>query len=47
VIPWSFMLSDPLWDLVLSPASCNLAKSDVLPDARYLEKLAAIAVARG
>ena len=47
VIPWSFLLSDPLWDLVLSCASCNLAKSDVLPDTRYLDKLAAVAVARG
>ncbi len=47
VIPWSFLLSDPLWDLVLSCASCNLAKSDVLPDARYLDKLAAVAVDRG
>jgi hypothetical protein len=47
VIPWSFLLSDPLWDLVLACASCNLAKSDVLPDARYLDKLAAVAVDRG
>jgi len=47
VIPWSFLLSDPLWDLVLSCASCNLAKSDVLPDVRYLDKLAAVAVNRG
>ena len=46
-IPWSFLLSDPLWDLVLSCASCNLSKSDVLPDARYLEKLAMLAVERG
>ena len=47
VIPWSFLLSDPLWDLVLSCASCNLAKSDVLPDRRFLDKLAAVAVDRG
>lgn len=47
VIPWSFLLSDPLWDLVLSCASCSLAKSDVLPDVRYLDKLAAVAVNRG
>jgi hypothetical protein len=47
VIPWSFLLSDPLWDLVISCASCNLAKSDLLPDARYLDKLAAVAVDRG
>lgn len=47
VIPWSFLLSDPLWDLVLTCASCNLSKSDVLPDRRYIDKLAAIAVDRG
>jgi hypothetical protein len=39
VIPWSFLLSDPFWDLVLSCASCNLAKSDRLPDRSYLDKL--------
>lgn len=47
VIPWSFLLIDPLWDLVLSCATCNLDKSDVLPDRRFLDKLAAIAVDRG
>lgn len=46
VIPWSFLLSNPLWDLVLSCASCNLAKSDVLPDSRFLDKLAVVAVNR-
>jgi len=40
VIPWSFLLTDPLWDLVLACATCNLAKSDVLPDRSFLEKLA-------
>jgi hypothetical protein len=39
VIPWSFLLIDPLWDLVLSCAPCNLAKSDSLPDRRYLAEL--------
>jgi hypothetical protein len=39
VIPWSFLLTDPLWDLVLSCAQCNLAKSDSLPDRRYLAEL--------
>ena len=47
VIPWSFLHSDPLWDLVLSCASCNLAESNVLPDRRFLDKLAAAAVDRG
>jgi hypothetical protein len=40
VIPWSFMLSDPLWDLVLACERCNLEKSDVLPHRDYLKKLA-------
>jgi hypothetical protein len=39
VIPWSFLLTDPLWDLVLSCAPCNLAKSDSLPDRKYLAEL--------
>ncbi len=39
VIPWSFMLSDPLWDLVLACERCNLEKSDVLPHRDYLTKL--------
>ena len=43
VIPWSFLLADPMWDLVLACSSCNLSKSDVLPARDFLEKL----VARG
>jgi hypothetical protein len=39
VIPWSFLLADPLWDLVLSCAECNIAKSDVLPRREFLDKL--------
>ncbi len=39
VIPWSFLLADPLWDLVLACASCNLRKSDTLPDRSFLTKL--------
>jgi hypothetical protein len=39
VIPWSFLLSDPLWDLVLACARCNLAKSDRLPERSFLDKL--------
>lgn len=46
VIPWSFLLADPLWDLVLACASCNLAKSDTLPQERYFDKLAARAATR-
>lgn len=39
VIPWSFLLDDPDWDLVLACAPCNASKSDSLPDERYIEKL--------
>jgi hypothetical protein len=46
VIPWSFLLEDPMWDLVLACAACNLAKSDVLPSREFLSKLSAANVRR-
>jgi hypothetical protein len=42
VIPWSFLLADPLWDLVLACAACNVAKSDSLPRPDFLDRLVAI-----
>ena len=39
VIPWSFLVDDPLWDLVLACRPCNTAKSDLLPDQRFIDKL--------
>ncbi|SIS88757.1 HNH endonuclease signature motif containing protein [Salimicrobium salexigens] len=36
-IPWSFIQSDNIWNLVLSCRACNLNKSDKLPDYNYLE----------
>ncbi|MGC9991597.1 MAG: HNH endonuclease signature motif containing protein [Candidatus Cybelea sp.] len=39
VIPWSFLLEDDLWDLVLACSACNSAKSDWLPDHAFIEKL--------
>jgi len=39
VIPWSFLLDDPLWDLVLCCAQCNNAKSDWLPEGSFVERL--------
>ena len=39
VIPWSFLLEDPLWDLVLACARCNSQKSDWLPTDDLLQKL--------
>jgi hypothetical protein len=41
VLPWSFLLDDPLWDLVLACAPCNAAKSDRLPEKSFVIKLAA------
>jgi len=39
VIPWSFLLEDDLWDLVLACNACNSAKSDWLPERAFIEKL--------
>jgi hypothetical protein len=39
VLPWTFLLADPVWDLVLSCAPCNAAKSDRLPERRFIEQL--------
>jgi 5-methylcytosine-specific restriction endonuclease McrA len=39
VIPWSFLLEDPLWNLVPACTRCNGAKSDWLPDAKYIDRL--------
>ena len=47
VIPWSFLLTDELWDLVLACAPCNLAKSDVLPERTFVAKLVALNERRG
>jgi 5-methylcytosine-specific restriction endonuclease McrA len=39
VIPWSFLLEDPIWDLVLACAACNSAKSDWLPRTEFVDRL--------
>lgn len=36
-IPWSFVQSDHIWNLVLACNSCNSSKSDKLPARSYLE----------
>ena len=46
VIPWSFLLSDPAWDLVLACVPCNLEKSDILPARIFIDKLSALHVDR-
>ena len=39
VIPWSYVLEDKAWNLVLACTSCNSAKSDGLPEELMLERL--------
>ena len=46
VIPWSFVLADATWNLVLACDSCNIAKSDTLPERTFIEKLDRLHVAR-
>ncbi|MGG0717044.1 HNH endonuclease domain-containing protein [Robertmurraya massiliosenegalensis] len=38
-IPWSFVQSDQIWNLVLSCNKCNSLKSDKLPKRSYLENI--------
>lgn len=39
VIPWSFLFSDDLWNLVYAHQSCNLAKSSVPPSRAEVDRL--------
>ncbi len=39
VIPWSFMYSDDIWNLVLTSKSNNSKKSNIIPTIEYIEKL--------
>ena len=39
VIPWSFMCSDDLWNLVYVHKSCNSKKSDRTPSAKAIDDL--------
>lgn len=39
VIPWSYMYSDDLWNLVYVHKSCNSLKSNVTPSEEQIEKL--------
>ncbi|QTC41494.1 HNH endonuclease [Bacillus sp. V3] len=38
-IPWSFVQSDHVWNLVLSCKKCNSSKSDKLPDREFLDRI--------
>ncbi|MDD5869688.1 MAG: HNH endonuclease domain-containing protein [Succinatimonas sp.] len=37
--PWSFCKEDKLWNFVLSCSSCNISKSNLIVESKYLEKL--------
>jgi CRISPR/Cas system Type II protein with McrA/HNH and RuvC-like nuclease domain len=39
VLPWSFVLEDRTWNLVLACRKCNNDKRDRLPDTAALERL--------
>lgn len=39
VIPWSFMYSDDIWNLVLTSKSKNSSKSNTIPNEQVIEKL--------
>ena len=39
VIPWSFMYSDDIWNLVLTSKSKNSSKSNSIPDEKVIERL--------
>jgi len=41
-IPWSFLLADPVWDLVFACVQCNLSKSDRLPNRSFIAQLDAL-----
>lgn len=38
-IPWSFVQSDNIWNLVLACNRCNSSKSDKLPEKTYLDQI--------
>jgi hypothetical protein len=39
VVPWSFVLEDRIWNLILACRDCNCTKSDRTPDNDMLQKL--------
>ena len=39
VIPWSFMYSDDIWNLVLTSKSNNSSKSNIIPSQGVIESL--------
>lgn len=41
VLPWTFLLTDQIWDLVLACGACNAAKSERLPERLFIDRLIA------
>ncbi|WP_338554521.1 HNH endonuclease signature motif containing protein [Paenibacillus sp. KS-LC4] len=39
VIPWSYLYSDDLWNLVFAHQSCNSSKSNVVPNEMMIQRL--------
>lgn len=39
VIPWSFMYSDDIWNLILTSKSYNFSKSNHIPSKEVFEQL--------
>ncbi len=39
VIPWSFIFSDDLWNLVYVHPSCNSSKSNIVPSSKMIKRL--------
>lgn len=39
VIPWSYLYSDDLWNLVFAHQSCNSSKSNVIPSEEMIQRL--------
>lgn len=39
VIPWSYLYSDDLWNLVFAHQSCNSSKSNVIPGEEVIQRL--------
>ena len=39
VIPWSFLFSDDIWNLVYTHKSCNSQKSNIIPSEKEINKL--------
>ncbi|MDQ0087602.1 5-methylcytosine-specific restriction endonuclease McrA [Paenibacillus anaericanus] len=39
VIPWSYLYSDDLWNLVFAHQSCNSSKSNIIPSEKMINRL--------